>query len=625
MTGPGAPGPTPEARVADSEAALWSEFAGATSPEVFVRGWLALQCRRIGGVAAGVVLLGASEQGPFSPAAVWPDRRRSVAYLTEIAERGLTERRGLVRRAERSGHPDAPARERYEIAYPIELDGRLRGVVALDVAPRPEPQLEAVLRQLHWGSAWFEVLFRREAGARDAATRERLESALDLVATAVAEERFYGAASAFATALATRLGCDRASVGFLRRGRVRVRATSHSARFGKDTNLIRGIGSAMDEAVDQHGVVVYPTPPERPPMVTRAHAELARISGTAAICSVPLADGRRIVGALTLERPAERPFDAATVELTEAVAALVGPILDVQRREDRWLVAKAVDAGRTQLGYLIGPRHVGRKLVAAGLFLAVGFLAFGTGDYRVSAKTTIEAAIQRAAVAPIDGYIARGEVRPGDRVFQGQPLAALDDRDLKLELQRRQSEREQLVKQFHRALAERNAADARIIRAQIDQVDAQLALLEDHLARLVIRAPVDGVIVAGDVNQRLGAPVGRGQVLFEVAPLESFRVVLQVDERDIGQLALGQRGFAVLSGLPTESLPLVVEKITPVSTAAEGRNFFRVEARLEGAGEGIQPGMEGVSKVVIDRRRLVWIWTHAVIDWFRITFWAYLP
>jgi len=51
------------------------------------------------------------------------------------------------------------------------------------------------------------------------------------------------------------------------------------------------------------------------------------------------------VGALTLERPAERPFDSMTIELCEVLAAVAGPVLEVQRRDDRWLAVKAADTG----------------------------------------------------------------------------------------------------------------------------------------------------------------------------------------------------------------------------------------------------------------------------------------
>jgi multidrug efflux pump subunit AcrA (membrane-fusion protein) len=265
------------------------------------------------------------------------------------------------------------------------------------------------------------------------------------------------------------------------------------------------------------------------------------------------------------------------------------------------------------------------KLAAAGLAGAIAFFAMATGDYRVSATTVIEPAIRRAAVAPFRGYIAEARVRAGDLVERGQVLCVLDDREMRLERLKSLGQREQLLKQHQQALAARKAAEVRILSAQLDQAGAQLALLDDQLSRTQVLAPFAGVVVSGDLSQTLGAPVEQGQVLFEVAPLDAYRVILQVDEADIADVAVGQRGHLLLSGVPTERIPLTVKKLTPVSTAREGRNFFRVEAQLETTLERLRPGMEGVGKLEIDRRLLIWIWTHRLIDWLRLFLWSWVP
>jgi hypothetical protein len=35
--------------------------------------------------------------------------------------------------------------------------------------------------------------------------------------------------------------------------------------------------------------------------------------------------------------------------------------------------------------------------------------------------------------------------------------------------------------------------------------------------------------------------------------------------------------------------------------------------------------MEGVGKVSIEERKLVWIWTHGFVDWLRLWIWSWLP
>ena len=116
-------------------------------------------------------------------------------------------------------------------------------------------------------------------------------------------------------------------------------------------------------------------------------------------------------------------------------------------------------------------------------------------------------------------------------------------------------------------------------------------------------------MVGGGLAERLelvAYPVSRPAVLF-------------------GDEPVGQRGHLTLSALPRESLPLVVGRITPVATSEEARNFFRVEAALEQASELLRPGMEGIGKIEVGRRSVLWIWTHSLMDWLRLWTWAWLP
>src|SRR5437870_10118374 len=114
--------------VPDPEQSLWTEFGSASTPQAYYRSWLALQCREIGGVVQAVVLLGPGDAGPYAPAAMWPDGRRNPRQLSEVAERALTERRGLVIPRSSGREGDSAARGRYEVGYPIEVSGKLYGV-----------------------------------------------------------------------------------------------------------------------------------------------------------------------------------------------------------------------------------------------------------------------------------------------------------------------------------------------------------------------------------------------------------------------------------------------------------------------------------------------------------------
>jgi biotin carboxyl carrier protein len=618
--------PGSHARVADvggrraSEQA-WRQFAQGSTPEEFCRGWLLIQCQAIGGVSDAVVVLLKPGTKSFAPVAYYPEPPRDRARLARISERALKEGAGVVEPVEAG----AGAEPRYHLAYPVRIEGVVQGVVGVEIQWRPEAQLQSAMRDLQWGSGWLEVLLRRHADPLEA-ERQRLKLALDLVGSLLEQPQLGESATAFTTELAARLACDRVTLGLLSGRRVRIRGVSHSPQFERRANLMRAIEAAMEESIDQGETVVHPPVHEQRAVVARAHEALLAESGAGGAATFPLMHGDEVIGALTLERAAGYRFDAPTLEVCEAVAAVAGPIVELKRGNE---VGLPEHAGRSALGAwqrVAGPGHLELKLVLAGVLGVALFFAFATGDYRVSANATVEGAVQRAITAPLNGYVKEATLRAGDTVAAGEVIGRFEDRDLRLERVKLLSQREQLERQHREALAKRERAQSEIVSAQMAQAEAQLDLLEEQLARTAMVAPFAGLIVSGDLSQKLGAPVERGQVLFEIAPLEDYRVALQVDERDIAQVVVGQRGELTVSSMPGLRHAFTVTRVTPVNSAKEGRNFFRVEAALQaGPGSRLRPGMEGVGKVYIDERKLVWIWTHGLADWLQLWAWSSLP
>jgi RND family efflux transporter MFP subunit len=600
----------------------WRQFSEARSAEEFCSSWLGIQCQLIGAVSDGVVVLQKPGASGFVPVAFRPENPSERGKLAEVTERALKERQGVVLRL---GTPAGSEQSvRCQLASPVQLDGELRGVVGLELEARPESQVRLAMRELQWGSGWLEVLLRRHAAPQDAA-RLRLKLALDLVSALLEHDGLADGGAALVTELATRTGCDRATLGVLERGRIRVRAVSHSSQFDKRANLLRFAAEAMEEAVDQQAAVSFPPAQEGARLVARAHELLARESGAGAVATFPLESGGKVIGALTLERPAGFQMDAPTLELADAVAAVCGPIVALKLRGERSVGIHLLDVVGGFWRKLVGPRHALYKLIAAATVGVALVLLFVDGTYRVSADATVEGELQRAITAPIAGFVKEAPRRAGDTVKKGEVIGRFDDRDLRLERVRLGSQQGQYGKQYREAMAKHDRTQAAIVTAQLEQVEAQLALVDEQLARVEMVAPFDGVIVSGDLSQRLGAPVERGQVLFEVASLADFRIALQVDEHDFAQVLPGQRGALVVASMPYQRFPFTVTKITAVNNASDGANRFRVEASLDAAPERLRPGMEGVGKIEVDERRLVWIWTHSLVDRLRLWIWSSMP
>jgi hypothetical protein len=607
---------------ARAETLAWSRFSAARGQPEFCVSWLSILCLQIDRISGAILLLGPDAEGAFTPAAIWPDPSRDLRHLSTAAERTLSERRGVVVSSDGTSQPsrDRPA----HIGYPIEVAGTLHGAVVLEVASGADQVLQRATRMLHWGSAWLVDRFRQQALTEQEARTARMALAMDLVATAAQERRLAAAALAVANELSTRLKCDRVSIGFESDGRIEVEAISHTAVFDSRMSLVRLIGEAMDEVLDLDAAVVWP-PLAGEELGAVAHAELARDLKDVAVCSVPLLEDSHPIGVLTLERSSGERFNEETVELCRTTGGLLGPILSLKRYNERGTLRRVREGLIERAQVLVGPRHPGVKLIALLLVAVTLFFSFAPGAYRVSAKTVVEGAIQRAAVAPFDGHIAQSFVRAGDTVQAGQVLCRLDDRDLKLEHSRLVSEREQAERKQRQALADQDRATMMVVAAEIAEIDAQIALVADKLSRATLIAPFDGVVVSGDLNQLLDTPVEQGKLLFQIAPLDAYRVVLEVDERDIASVDLDQTGELTLSGLPDGGLTFSVQQITPVATQEEGRNYFRVEAHLQTPTARVRPGMEGVGKIDIGERKLIWIWTHSLVDWLRLWVWKQMP
>ncbi|GEO98821.1 efflux RND transporter periplasmic adaptor subunit [Methylobacterium haplocladii] len=605
----------PAARLPLVEPALWQVLQTAQTLQAAAEAWLMLQAPMLGAPRASVLIPGTSVG--LAPIAVYPIQTECEVGLRETAEAALRENRPVVQAMEDGGSGAW-------IALPVALDGERFAVTAFAIEGRDKDELRGAIRQIQWGSAWLVAKQAELIGRGNQKTLARSSSVLGLLAGVLEQSRFSAACTAAVTDLAIAFGCQRAAIGFMRRGTARIKAISHSAQFGREMNLVRRLGACMNEAIDQRSLILFPAP-EGDVYVTTAHEDLARLQYGGRVLTVPMLVDDRFVGALTLERPADQPFSLDTIEQINACAAAIGPVLEEKRQNDRWLAAKAAESVMDGMRLVVGPNRTGLKLGIAGVLAAILALSAIKIDYRVTADARIEGLVRRSVVASYDGYLKTAEHRAGDTVRKGDLLAALEDRDLALERLRWVTERQQRTYEYDKALATRQPATINVVKSQIDQADAQIRLLDEQLSRSKFHAPFDGLIVSGDLSQAIGGAVSRGQVLFEIAPLDSYRVVLSVDERLIADLSEGQTGHVLATSLPDQPQALTVQTITPVAEAKNGRNLFRVEGRITDGATRLRPGMEGIAKVDVDRRLLVWVWARPIVDWLRLSLWHWWP
>lgn len=426
------------------------------------------------------------------------------------------------------------------------------------------------------------------------------------------------AATALAVELAQAFHCTRVSVGMLQGETILIVGTSRGGEVDPNFHAAAAVGAAMHEAIDQSAPVGFPVlAGDAFPRITIAHQALARVTGDKT-CSFPLRGLARLVGAITLERTAG-VLSAEEVSLCEDLASFSGPVLELKqevqlawwRRAGAAMRARAVAAGRSGVGF---------ALAAVAALLAVVLLV--PFNYRVSAPARLEGSVQRVIVAATDGFLQQANVRAGDSVREGQVLAELATQDLQLERRRRESELSQHENAYRAAQARNDRAQMVISQSRAGEAQAMLALADSQIERARIQSPFDGIVIKGDLTQTLGGPVQRGEVLLTIAPNNSFRLIVDVDETDIAAVLPGQKGELALAAVPDRSLSFTTKRVVPFAASSDARNYFEVEATLDTQGANLRPGLSGVARINAGERTLWWMATHRLFNRLRLMVWS---
>ncbi len=449
------------------------------------------------------------------------------------------------------------------------------------------------------------------------------DALLRLQAVTLSHTEFEAAAVAFCSEFADLTDASRVSLGMIEQRHAVLFAVSRGEPEHLDPRLRKQLLAAMDEAYDQGSTIFAPSGiGDR--RINRA-AESLRREHRGTVITVPIAIHQQTLGALTIEFADVQQTIDPILALAEDAAALFGPVLFVMRQNERSLARRAADGfvtlSRTWPRLIRSPW---RWLAAASL-LGVLVLAFVPARYSVSAPARVEGAVQRVVAAPSNGFLKSNAVRPGDAVTQGQVLVELLDRDLQLDRSKLQGEMAQHENAYAAAMARSDRSNMMIYQAKVAEARAQADLVDQQLKRIQMRAPIDGMVIQGDLSQMLGSPVEKGQVLMTIAPRNAFRVIIELDERDVQAVKLGQNGRLVLSALPWDTVPILIERITPMAVVSEGRNVFEIEARLAQAQADLRPGLRGVARIDVGRAPLLRVWTRRFMEHLSRFVWRWSP
>lgn len=226
----------------------------------------------------------------------------------------------------------------------------------------------------------------------------------------------------------------------------------------------------------------------------------------------------------------------------------------------------------------------------------------GTAVEAVYASGVVEY-VRQARVAPVvTAPIRQVFVAEGQDVKAGQALAQLDDGPqlgtaLQLAAQaalaRTQAARQ--ARLFEAGFGARAAFED--AQQQQAAAEAAAASARARLGDYRIKAPFAGRVLRRDAEP--GDLAAAAQPMFVVADPRALRITADIDERDVGRLAVGQTAMVRADGFPGRTFEARVSEITPQGDA-QGR-VFRARLSLP-ADTALRPGMTVEANLVTARR-----------------------
>lgn len=209
----------------------------------------------------------------------------------------------------------------------------------------------------------------------------------------------------------------------------------------------------------------------------------------------------------------------------------------------------------------------------------------------IETNGTLEAENEVDLMARTSGPIVELRVEEGDLIRKGQLLARIDDEEIRARVAIAQVALEEANLAFERAktLSESQLMSSEQYeqaRTRYETAKAQLEGDRVLLSYTEIRAPFGGLIITRYVN--FAQQVSANTQLLRISDFDPLLCHIQVPERELPRLEVGQPAHLVFEAWPAERFTGQVLRIRPIVDSATGTVRVTLEVP---SGDRLRPGM----------------------------------
>jgi transcriptional regulator with GAF, ATPase, and Fis domain len=371
----------------------------------FAQQWLDILCQTLPESHSALLMAAGDSDKNLRPLAKWPEDLSHTNDFNPIFKYTLNKNQHVC-------IPNVlqPDQQHYDFfGVPIFIDTHLLGVLVIKCQHDTPERQQAILKSLEQSLQWWQLATLR-LDQNDAF----YASVVGLLAASFEQHSYQEVLINLATELTRRFDCEKVAIGEFKAHHSSVVAISNNAQLQTRSNLLQKIADAMDEAIEQDTIVVIPY--TKPIIVNRAHQELSRKFGYGSLLTVPMLHDGKCMGAISLMRSEEQPFDNDTVRLCEQTFALIAPFLALKKADEQSLTTKIAGTLKQRIGECLGVKHLKFKLVGLALACCLLMTSVLRSDFNLTADAVLEGKMQRVVAAPINGFLLSASVRAGDAV-----------------------------------------------------------------------------------------------------------------------------------------------------------------------------------------------------------------
>jgi len=161
--------------------------------------------------------------------------------------------------------------------------------------------------------------------------------------------------------------------------------------------------------------------------------------------------------------------------------------------------------------------------------------------------------------------------------------------------------------------------------AEIARLEVQHNYLTQQLELVRVLSPGSGVITTPKLKEKIGQYVNKGDLIAEVHELKTIRGEIPISEKEIADVAVGQRVVLKARAFPGHSFYGQVTAIAPAATQENplGETTILVITELDNSSLLLKPEMTGNAKIDCGKRRIFNLITRRLTRYIRVEFWSW--